>query len=99
MIMNPPFTRSTNHEKAEVPVPSFAGLGKTKEEQQAMSKRLKEVLKRLNKPVGNGNAGLASNFIDLAHVKVKPGGVLALVLPAVCVSGGVLAGCARLVGA
>ncbi len=88
VIMNPPFTRSTNHEKAEVPVPSFAGLSKTKEEQQAMSKRLKEVLKRLNKPVGNGNAGLASNFIDLAHVKVKPGGVLALVLPAVCVSGG-----------
>ena len=53
-----------------------------------MAKRLKEVLKRLDTPVGNGNAGLASNFIDLAHVKVKPGGVLALVLPAVCVSGG-----------
>lgn len=88
VIMNPPFTRPTNHEKTEVPVPSFAGLNTTKDEQQAMAKRLKEVLKRLNTPVGNGNAGLASNFIDLAHVKVKPGGVLALVLPAVCVSGG-----------
>ena len=87
VIMNPPFTRPTNHEKTEVPVPSFAGLGKTKEEQQAMSKRLKEVLQRLDSPVSNGNAGLASNFTDLAHVKVKPGGVLALVLPAVCVSG------------
>ncbi|MYD61953.1 MAG: hypothetical protein F4W91_13000 [Gemmatimonadetes bacterium] len=38
VIMNPPFTRPTNHEKAEVPVPSFAGLGTSKEEQQAMSK-------------------------------------------------------------
>lgn len=88
VIMNPPFTRPTNHEKTEVPVPSFAGLNTTKDEQQAMAKRLKEVLKRLDTPVGNGNAGLASNFIDLAYVKVKPGGVLALVLPAVCVSGG-----------
>ena len=31
---------------------------------------------------GHGNAGLASNFIDIAHAKVRPGGVLALVLPA-----------------
>ena len=40
VIMNPPFTRPTNHEKAEVPVPSFAGLGRTEDEQQAMAKRL-----------------------------------------------------------
>ena len=31
---------------------------------------------------GHGNAGLASNFIDIAHAKVRNGGVLALVLPA-----------------
>ena len=87
VIMNPPFTRPTNHEKAEVPVPSFAGLGKTEDEQRAMAKRLAEIRRRLANPVGHGNAGLASNFIDLAHVKTKPGGILALVLPAVCVSG------------
>ncbi len=87
VIMNPPFTRPTNHEKAEVPVPSFAGLGTSKDEQQAMSKRLAEIRRRLANPVGHGNAGLASNFIDLAHVKTRPGGVLALVLPAACVSG------------
>ena len=29
----------------------------------------------------------ASNFVDLAHSKTKPGGILALVLPAVCLSG------------
>lgn len=88
VIMNPPFTRPTNHEKTEVPVPSFAGLSKTEDEQQAMAKRLAEIRRRLANPVGHGNAGLASNFIDLAHVKTKSGGVLALVLPASCVSGG-----------
>ena len=87
VIMNPPFTRPTNHEKAEVPVPSFAGLGTSKDEQQAMAKRLAEIRRRLANPVGHGNAGLASNFIDLAHVKTKHGGVLALVLPAAFVSG------------
>ena len=88
VIMNPPFTRPTNHENTEVPVPSFAGLNKTKDEQQAMAKRLAEIRQRLTDPVGHGNAGLASNFVDLAHVKLRPGGILALVLPAACVSGG-----------
>ena len=46
VIMNPPFTRPTNHEKAEVPVPSFAGLGKTEDEQRAMAKRLAEPVSR-----------------------------------------------------
>ena len=87
VIMNPPFTRPTNHEKAEVPVPSFAGLGTSKDEQQAMAKRLAEIRRRLANPVGHGNAGLASNFVDLAHSKTKLGGILALVLPAVCLSG------------
>ena len=88
VIMNPPFTRPTNHEKADVPVPSFAGLSKTEDEQRAMAKRLAEIRRRLANPVGHGNAGLASNFIDLAHAKTRPGGVLALVLPASFVSGG-----------
>lgn len=88
VIINPPFTRPTNHEKAEVPVPSFAGLGTSEDEQQAMAKQLAEIRGRLANPVGHGNAGLASYFIDLAHVKTKPGGVVALVLPASFVSGG-----------
>ena len=93
VIMNPPFTRPGNHESIEgsVPVPSFAGLSKSKDEQRQMSDRLKGICAKLKKSgylAGHGNAGLASNFIDLAHVKTKPGGVLALVLPASCVSGG-----------
>ena len=84
VIMNPPFTRPTNHESTTVPVASFAGFKTEKDEQQAMSKQLKALRRSLKeyRPAGHGNAGLASNFMDLAHVKLKPGGVLALVLPA-----------------
>ena len=88
MIMNPPFTRPTGHEsdKVGVPVPSFAGLSTSPSAQKKMSQRLK----RLRPPhgsAGHGNAGLASDFIDLAHNKLRPGGVLALILPAQIVAG------------
>ena len=81
VIMNPPFTRPTNHEASDVPVPSFAGFGNSETEQKEMSARLRS-LRRPGAMAGHGNAGLASNFIDIAHAKVKPGGVIALVLPA-----------------
>ena len=90
VIMNPPFTRPTNHEITDERVPSFAGFGTTKAEQEAMSGELKRLRNRLNKrrdpsdapPASDGNAGLASNFLDLAHAKLRPGGTLALVMPA-----------------
>ena len=87
VIMNPPFTRPTNHEATTVPVPSFAGFDTGHSEQKAMSERLKVMRRSVAEPAGNGNAGLASNFLDLAHVKLKPGGVLALVLPAAFAQG------------
>lgn len=87
VIMNPPFTRPTNHAVANVPIPSFAGFTTSKEEQKEMSSRLKTLRKTLDQPAGHGNAGLASNFIDLAHVKLKPGGLLGLVLPATFTAG------------
>ena len=88
VIMNPPFTRPTNHESTTVPVPSFAGFATSGDEQAVMSKRLKEHRESLEEPAGQGNAGLASNFIDLAHAKLRPGGVAAFVLPAAFVQGG-----------
>ena len=79
VIMNPPFTRPTNHEggHAEIPIPSFAGFGTPLSEQRAMSR----LLGKCRPEFGHGNAGLASNFMDLGHRKLKDGGVLALVLP------------------
>ena len=80
VIMNPPFTRPTNHkgtERDNTPVPSFAGFSKSHDEQRAMSRKLK----KFRPEFGHGNAGLASNFMDLGHCKLKDGGVLALVIP------------------
>ena len=97
VIMNPPFTRPTNHEITDESVPSFAGFGQTKDEQQAMSSELERLRTRLLRhsradedapPASNGNAGLASNFIDLAHAKLRRGGTLALVMPASLALGG-----------
>ena len=87
VIMNPPFTRPTNHESTTVPVPSFAGFDKSDAEQRAMSDGLRRMRGRLDTPAGHGNAGLASSFVDLAHCKVKPGGTVAFVLPAAAVTG------------
>ena len=81
VIMNPPFTRPTNHEIADVPVPSFAGFATSDEEQRAMSKQLKRARAGFSHlPASDGNAGLGSNFLDLAHLKCRPGGILALVM-------------------
>ena len=87
-IMNPPFTRPTNHESTTVPVPSFADFDTSDGEQRDMSKRLNEIGRYMESRVGNGNAGLASHFVDLAHTKTRPGGVIALVLPASFAQGG-----------
>ena len=81
VIMNPPFTRPTNHELTGVPRPDFAGLDNDDEAQQLMGARLKQLRQGLTSPVGDGNAGLGSYFADLAHLKLRDGGVLALVLP------------------
>ena len=85
VIMNPPFTRPTNHEAshAEIPVPSFAGFNTSHDEQQAMGQKLKKAAGLFS----SGNAGLASNFMDLGHSKLRDGGVLALVIPFAFVRG------------
>ena len=99
-IMNPPFTRPTNHETAAaagVPVPSFAGFGTSADDQKEMSTRLKMLSAVLGSDrAGHGNAGLASHFVDLAHAKLRPGGVLALVLPFASIAGGSWDGMRRL---
>lgn len=79
VIMNPPFTRPTNHEglHASVAIPSFAGFSTSAQEQQNMSMKLKLV----RRGIGHGNAGIASYFLELAHKKLKVGGVMALILP------------------
>ena len=86
VIMNPPFTRPTNHEAdhADVPIPAYAAFEATPVDQAAMA----EEVKRLSKDgPSHGNAGLASNFVDLAMRKIRSNGVIALVLPMSAVAG------------
>lgn len=91
IIMNPPFTRSTGQEaeKVGVPIPMFAGFGKTEDEQRLMSKELDRLYRERDwdKKAGHGNAGLATNFMDIADEKLRNGGVLALIVLATFVSG------------
>ena len=80
VIMNPPFTRATNHEGAhsDITNPAFAAFNATREDQTVMGKRLNQLGRG---SAYHGNAGIASAFAALGHRKLKPGGVLALVLP------------------
>ena len=86
VIMNPPFTRATNHEGAHANVvnPAFAAFAASKADMDAMGKRMRS---RGRDSCYDGKAGLASAFAALADKKLKPGGVLALVLPLSMASG------------
>ena len=86
VIMNPPFTRATNHEGAHADItnPAFAAFGATQTDQTAMGNRMNQFGRGT---CYHGNAGIASAFAALAHRKLKPGGVLALVLPLSAASG------------
>ena len=89
VIMNPPFTRSTNHDAQNSAMvnPDFAGLGNSKEVQKRMSAKLKSIRPKTDIRGSDGKAGLATNFVDLGDVKVKKGGILAFVSPATLASG------------
>ena len=80
VIMNPPFTRNVTHEGeyAGTHAAAFAALGSSESDQKEMSKRLDGFKKDT---CYHGSAGMASAFVALADKKLKPGGVLALVLP------------------
>ena len=86
VIMNPPFTRSTNHGGAhhDIVNPAFAAFGAPAADQTRMGDRL-------NRFGANncyhGNAGLASAFSAVANRKLRPGGVFAFVLPLVAAAG------------
>ena len=86
VIMNPPFTRNTTHEAAYVDTfgAAFAAFEATDKDQKDMSKRM-DTLKKGT--CYHGNAGIASAFAALADRKVRPGGVVALVLPLAAASG------------
>ena len=86
VIMNPPFTRPTNHggQNSDIPNPAFAAFGADANEQRELSNRSK--LLGEGTPA-NGYAGMASHFLALADRKLKIGGTLAMVMPQMLLSG------------
>ena len=86
VIMNPPFTSNTKHYDAGDGVlnAAFAAYESSEAEQKLMANRLKRFAKG---SVYHGHAGLGSAFGSLGHRKLKPGGVLALVLPFTAING------------
>ena len=86
VIMNPPFTRNVTREgaTADAVAAAFAAFEATDVDQKEMANRLGDL------KIGgcyHGNAGIASAFAALADKKLKPGGILALVLPLTVASG------------
>ena len=88
VIMNPPFTRPGSDwegsGREEDYIKHFRGLSTGLVTQKDMAKSLSLYTKNT---CYHGYAGIASAFAALAHNKLKPGGVLALVLPLSTASG------------
>ena len=95
VIMNPPYTRATNHEgkHADIVNPAFAAFGMNEEQQRRLADRTKYLLKNVKSKksnnhsnyerpkVANGYAGLGSYFFQIADMKLNKSGQLAMVLP------------------
>ena len=80
VIMNPPFTSNSTNEQLHIGTfaPAFAAFGASGSDQRDMAKKM-SILKK--ETCYHGHAGMASAFAALANRKLKPGGVMALVLP------------------
>ena len=80
VIMNPPFTRTTatGGEYVGTYAAAFAAFGATTNDQRDMATRMKTLKEDT---CYHGNAGMGSAFAALGDKKLKPGGVMALVLP------------------
>ena len=86
VIMNPPFTRNVTREgaTAHAIAAAFAAFGATEIDQRDMTERMSHLK---GDSCYHGNAGMGTGFAGLADKKLKPGGVLALVLPLSVASG------------
>ena len=86
VIMNPPFVSNTKHYDAASGVvnAAFAAYDSSGRDQSEMAKRLKQIAKGTTY---HGHAGLGSAFAALAARKMRPNGVVALVLPSTAVNG------------
>ena len=86
VIMNPPFTSNTKHRDAEGKVQNaaFAAFGASVDDQDDMASRLTQLAAGSHY---HGHAGLGAAFASIANRKVRPGGVIALLILFTAVNG------------
>ena len=86
VIMNPPFTSNTKHYDAGDGVlnAAFAAFDASEKDQSDMARLLR---RRAKDTAYHGHAGLGSAFAALADRKIRPGGVMAFVLPFTAITG------------
>ena len=65
VIQNPPYTRGNTDKNTEIPKTTFG------DKDPAVEKEMKKSLKAQKCSVANGNAGIASHFVELAHKMLK----------------------------
>ncbi len=82
VVLNPPFTRPDSDANSSVPKAVFKGSNRSKEEEQKMRRARRQKDWR----VGDGNAGLPSDFVDLADKMLKENGKskMGFILPLTC---------------
>lgn len=82
VVLNPPFTRPDSDASSGTPKAVFKGSGRDKEEEQMMRRARRQKDWR----VGDGNAGLPSDFVDLADKMLKENGKsrMGFILPVTC---------------
>ena len=85
VVLNPPFTRPDSDASSGTPKAVFKGSNRDKEEEQMMRRARGQKDWR----VGDGNAGLASDFIDLTDKMLKENGKskMGVILPTTCLAG------------
>ena len=84
VVLNPPFTRPDSDANSSVPKAVFKGSDRDKEEAQKM----RHARRQKDWRVGDGNAGLASDFVDLADkmLKANAKSKMGFILPATCLT-------------
>ena len=84
VVLNPPFTRPDSDPNSSAPKAVFKGSNRDKAEEQMMRRARKQKDWR----VGDGNAGLPSDFVDLADKMLKANGKsrMGFILPATCLT-------------
>ena len=85
VVLNPPFTRPDSDPNSSTPKAVFKGSDRDKDEEKKMRKARGQKDWR----VGNGNAGLASDFVDLADRMLRENGKsrIGVILPTTCLAG------------